>query len=98
MIDVSKEHHKTKTNPLTDQQKDGAAFSFSRLLALEKGPDKYIDSIALWLEGKRPVVEPESHFLDDRNDLFSAALQNNSTGFLEELIENRFWSYFPLKV
>jgi hypothetical protein len=65
---------------------------------LEKAPDIYTDSVANWMEGMKPVIEVESHFLDERDDLVSLAGEQESKEFLERYIEEHWYQYFVTKV
>jgi hypothetical protein len=65
---------------------------------LGKASDKHIESVRNWVEGKKPLVPPESQFLDDENDLFPIAPKAHASGTLEHFVEEKLWKYFPLKV
>jgi hypothetical protein len=41
----------------------------ARPLALGKPSENYVDSLSNWMDGMKPVVEEESHFLEVREDL-----------------------------
>jgi hypothetical protein len=54
-----------------------------------------IDSVANWLDGKKPVVEAESHFLDIRTDLVTLSFlpgREKGNEVLENFIEKR-WAH-----
>jgi hypothetical protein len=65
---------------------------------LEKAPDLVVDSVANWVDGMKPVVEPESHFLDDRHDLVSLSGEHSSKELLENYLERRWYRLFITKV
>lgn len=68
------------------------------MLALEPAPDINTDSIANWIDGMKPVVEAESHFLDDRGDLVSLSGGHESKEFLEHYLEKNWHRFFRVKV
>ncbi|RYP72458.1 hypothetical protein DL771_004253 [Monosporascus sp. 5C6A] len=49
------------------------------MLALESAPSIHADSIANWVDGTKPTVEAESHFLDERGDLGRESSSLSST-------------------
>ncbi|RYP20406.1 hypothetical protein DL765_002782 [Monosporascus sp. GIB2] len=51
------------------QEYQMAIQSQASMLALEPAPSIYADSIANWVDGIKPTVEAESHFLGKREDL-----------------------------
>jgi hypothetical protein len=59
-------------------------------------PDINTDSIANWIDGIKPVVESESHFLDARGDLVSFSGGHESEEFLEHYLEKN-WHRFSSK-
>jgi hypothetical protein len=67
------------------------------MLALEQAPEIYADSLFNWIDGTKPVTEPESHFLDDRADLASLAGQQSSKEVLERYLEKNWYQYFVTK-
>ena len=73
-------------------------YSQSRTLALEKAPGIYVDSMANWIDGAKPVAEAESHFLDGRDDIVSLAGQQSSKELLERYLEKKRYQYFIPKV
>jgi hypothetical protein len=57
----------------------------SRLLALAKPVDRHVTSLSNWMDGVKPTIEVESHFLDTRTDLSALSLQE--TNSLERFLE-----------
>ena len=72
----------------------------SRALAFPKPATIYIDSLVNWIDGMKPVIEAESHFLDAPRDLVTLAPigQGEGNGVLENWIEKRWSSLFSTKV
>jgi hypothetical protein len=50
------------------------------------------------MEGMKPVIEAESHFLDERDDLASLSGEQEPKEFLERYIEKHWYQYFVTKV
>ncbi len=65
---------------------------------MEKARDMYVDSVSNWIDGKKPVVEEESHFLDNRNDLASLGLKVEDYHLLEKWAERHFSHVFATRV
>jgi hypothetical protein len=65
---------------------------------MEKARDMYVKSVRNWVDGKRPVVEEESHFLDDQNDLASLGLKVGEYHLFEQWLERHFSHAFESKV
>lgn len=68
------------------------------MLALEPAPSIHVDSIANWVDGSKPTTEPESHFLDDKEDLMSLSGGHASKELLEQYLERRWYHFFRVKV
>lgn len=69
----------------------------ARVLAMDAPPEFVIESVANWIDGMKPVVEKESHFLDCRDDLASLSAEHSSKEFLDNIIERKFYQYFVTK-
>jgi len=65
---------------------------------MEKARDMYLESVRNWVQGEKPVVEAESHFLDDQNDLASLGLKIEEYHFFEKWVEKHFSQVFASKV
>jgi hypothetical protein len=65
---------------------------------MEKARDMYFESLRNWVDGEKPVVEAESHFLDNQNDLASLALKTEECHFFEKWAEKHFSQLFATKV
>jgi hypothetical protein len=72
----------------------------SRALALPKPASIYTDSLVNWMDGMKPVIEAESHFLDTPRDLVTLAPlgQGERNGVLENWIEKRWSRLFSTEV
>lgn len=57
----------------------------------------YLSSVRNWVDGEKPVIESESHFLDDENDLASLGLKIEEYHFFEKWVEKRFSRLFSTK-
>jgi hypothetical protein len=57
------------SNAILTSNSDRAALANSQLLNLQRPSENYRKSLGNWIEGKKPVVEEESHFLDESSDL-----------------------------
>jgi hypothetical protein len=64
----------------------------------QKAPDIYVDSVANWIDGTRPVTEAESHFLDSRDVIVSLTQQQSPNELLERYLEKNWYQYFIPKV
>jgi hypothetical protein len=51
-----------------------------------------------WVDGKKPTIEPELHFLDDHADLVPLSPQEHQRNFLEGFLEEQFYALFATKV
>jgi hypothetical protein len=67
-------------------------------ISLDKAPDLVVDSIWNWVDGVKPVVESESHFLGDREDLVSLSRGHSKKELLDHVLEKHFYSLFVHKV
>ncbi len=82
----------------TNHNIEEALQSQARTLALEKVPDLTVESVSNWLDNMKSVVEPESHFLDDKDDLVSLSGEHSSKELLERYLENNWYHLFVTKV
>lgn len=82
---------------LTDE-KEKSLCMHSQCTRMEKARDMYVDSVRNWMDGKKPVVEEESHFLDDQNDLASLSLKGEEYHLFEKWVEMHFSHIFETKV
>lgn len=64
---------------------------------MEKARDMYVESVRNWVEGEKPVVESESHFLDE-NDPPSPGLKIEEYHFFEKWLEKHFSRFFSTKL
>lgn len=58
----------------------------------------YLDSVRNWMDGEKPVVEAESHFLDDERDLVTLGAKPEDYHFFEKWTEKHFSDKFGTKV
>jgi hypothetical protein len=65
---------------------------------MEKSRDIYLENVRNWVDGEKPVLEAESHFLDDQNDLSSLGLKLDDYHFFEKWAEKYFSKAFVTKV
>lgn len=73
-------------------------YMHSQCVKMEKARDMYVESVRNWVDGKKPVVEEESHFLDDQNDLASLGLRGDEYHFFEKWVEKHFSHVFESNV
>lgn len=71
---------------------------YSQIRHFPKPQKKNLESVRNWVEGKRPVIEEESHFLDDAADLAALASSSAAASPLENWAEAVLWSKFLKKV
>ena len=66
------------------------------MTSLKKPQKLYLESVRNWLDGKKPTIEAESHFLDNELDLISLfpGAKPPSSNILELFIEAKFSSLF----
>jgi hypothetical protein len=70
----------------------------SQLLALGKPYGNYVDSLSNWMDGMKPVVEEESHFLEIREDLVPLSAAGPGNRVLEKFLEEHCTHLFTTKV
>lgn len=70
----------------------------SQLLALGKVSAKNVDSLSNWVDGMKPVVEEESHFLEIREDLVPLGSEGRGNRVLERFLEEYCSRLFVTKV
>lgn len=73
--------------------------AYANVIALEKPQHLYVESLKNWMDGKKPTVEAESHFLDVEEDLLSMFLPGSESGnrVMETFIEAKFSQLFETK-
>ncbi|KAF8533833.1 hypothetical protein BDD12DRAFT_863283 [Trichophaea hybrida] len=67
------------------------------MLAFDGAPSDYVESFRNWVDGNKPTIEEESHFLDNDEDLCSLAGGEKEKDVLERLIETRWAHLFVTK-
>lgn len=82
------------SNSSTGEALRSQAFAIS----LDKPPDLVVDSIWNWIDSVKPVVESESHFLDNRQDLISLSKEHSKKELLDHVLEKHFYRLFVTKV
>ena len=78
--------------------KDEAIKAHADLVDLGKPQKQYSRSLLHWLEGKQPLKESESHFLDNMNDVVSLLRVDERLGPLDTFLEKHFSSFFSSSV
>ena len=66
-------------------------------LALESAPGIHVESIVNWIDGIKPTVETESHYLDKGDDLASLAGGHATKELLEHYLERNWYQFFRAK-
>lgn len=72
--------------------------SQAMIMQMQKAPEPVVDSIWNWMDGTKPVVERESHFLDDRDDLLCLSTEHSKKEYLENIMERHLYNLFVTKV
>jgi hypothetical protein len=57
-----------------------------------------VTSLSNWIDGKKPVIEEESHFLDLRADLTPLSFQEDQSNFMEDFLERHCYKFFVTEV
>jgi hypothetical protein len=68
----------------------------SRLLAFSKPPKRDVTSLANWIDGVKPTVEEESHFLEPVADLVPLSVQESNP--LEDFLATYCYKMFVTTV
>jgi hypothetical protein len=68
--------------------------SQAAILVLEPAPSDEVNSLHNWLDGNKPTMEEESHFLSDEEDLCTLSRGYKDKDALRRFIERRWANVF----
>jgi hypothetical protein len=57
-----------------------------------------VTSLSNWIDGKKPIIEEESHFLDLQADLVPLSFQEDQSNFMEDFLERHCYRSFVTAV